>query len=72
MAKPYGSMSNDKNAKLIGIFFLALLVFNFPFLGIFGKDNFVLGIPILYAYIFIVWFCVIVLVFLNFRNNKGE
>ena len=72
MAKQHGLMSNDKNTNLIGIFFLALLVFNFPFLGIFGKDNFVFGIPVLYAYIFIVWICVIVLVFLNFRNKKGE
>ena len=72
MAKLYRYMSSDRKANLIGVFFLALLVFNFPFLAIFGKDKFLFGIPILYTYIFVVWLTVIVLVFINSNKKKGE
>ena len=38
---------------------LALLVFNYPFLAVFDTDSLVLGVPVLWAYLFIVWAAVI-------------
>ena len=52
-------MANDKTFKLLGIFFLAILAFNFPILNLFGKEKAILGIPVLFAYIFLSWAVVI-------------
>jgi hypothetical protein len=40
---------------------LALLLFNFPFLAVFDLDTLVFGVPVLWAYLFIVWGAVIAL-----------
>ena len=71
MAKMHSLMANDRKANLVVVFFLALLVFNFPLLAIFGKDLSIFGTPILYAYIFVVWLGIIILVFLNSRKKNG-
>ena len=52
------------NKRLIGLFFLGYLLFNFPLLSIFNLPEFVLGFPVLYAYIFAAWATFIVLVIL--------
>jgi hypothetical protein len=41
---------------------LALLLFNYPFLALFDLDVRVLGIPLLWAYLFVVWALVVALV----------
>jgi hypothetical protein len=41
---------------------LALLLFNYPFLALFDLDVRVLGIPLLWAYVFVVWALVVALV----------
>ena len=61
MPKVPPQMSSNQTAKLVGLFFLALLLFNFPILGLFGKAQFVLGLPVFYVYVFVVW---IILIFL--------
>ena len=70
MSKSQSHHPNDQHAKLAGIFFLALLVFNFPMLGIFGKGQSLLGIPVLYIYIFVVWLGIIFLLFVNLRKQN--
>lgn len=55
-------MSSDKSAKLIGLAVLGFLLFTFPFLELFGKVKFIAGIPLLYAYIFLTWLIIILLV----------
>lgn len=72
MSKSHSHHPNDQHARLAGIFFLALLVFNFPLLGIFGKGQQLLGIPILYIYIFAVWLGIIFLLFINVRKQKNR
>ena len=52
-------MANDKAFRLLGLFFLALLGFNFPILSLFGKGGVWGGIPVLFAYIFISWAAII-------------
>lgn len=45
--------------KLIGIFFIFFILFNFPILNVFWKSSSVLGLPIIYLYIFTIWFLLI-------------
>ena len=42
-------------AKLVFLFVLATMVLNFPVLAIFNRDATVVGIPVLYLYLFGVW-----------------
>ena len=41
---------------------LALLLFNYPFLAVFDVDVRVLGIPLLWAYLFTAWALVVALI----------
>lgn len=51
-----------RNARLLAVAALALLLFNFPFLELFGVPMLVAGVPVLWAYLFAVWALVLVLV----------
>lgn len=48
--------------RLIAAFMLGVLLFNFPFLALFNSAAFVLGIPVLPAYLFLVWLGLIALI----------
>jgi hypothetical protein len=48
--------------RAIALFLLALLAFNPPILSIFSAEAFVLGLPLLYVYLFCAWAGVIALV----------
>ena len=41
--------------RLLGLFALALLLFNFPLLALWDRDTTVLGLPLFPAALFIVW-----------------
>ncbi|HQU71759.1 MAG: hypothetical protein KDI06_11505 [Calditrichaeota bacterium] len=45
---------------LVGVFFLGVILFNPPFLGIFNSEKLVFGIPMLFFYIFSAWALLIV------------
>ncbi len=45
--------------RLIGLFLLALLLFNPPLLRLFGGDGALFGLPSLYAHTLLVWAAVI-------------
>ena len=51
-----------KNRRLVSLFLLGCLLFNFPLLTIFDLPIMVLGIPLLYLYIFCAWALLIFLV----------
>jgi hypothetical protein len=51
-----------KGARLTVAAILALLLFNYPFLAVFDSDTLVAGVPLLWAYLMVVWALVIVLV----------
>jgi hypothetical protein len=55
---------NDRmnGARLSLAAVLALLLFNYPFLGVFDSDTLVAGMPLLWAYLMVVWALVIVLI----------
>ena len=51
-----------RTARLVATAVLALLLFNFPFLAVFDSATLVGGVPLLWAYLFVVWALVIALV----------
>ena len=57
MAKP-----GRKGERLVGLFLLGCLLFNFPLLALFNVRATVLGVPVVYAYLFGAWALVIALV----------
>ena len=44
-----------KGQRLVALFLLGLLLFNYPLLHLFAGPGQLLGIPVLYAYVFLVW-----------------
>jgi hypothetical protein len=50
-----------RGQRLIALCLLGLLLFNYPILALFNAPNTVLGVPLLYAYIFFAWALLIAL-----------
>jgi len=50
-----------KEQRFVAICMLGIVLFNFPVLALFNVGGAVLGIPVLYAYIFAAWALLIVL-----------
>ena len=48
-----------RHQRLVGLFALALLLFNFPLLSLWDRDLTLAGIPLFPAALFIVWALVI-------------
>ncbi len=44
-----------KGQRLVALFLLGFLLLNYPLLNLFAGPVLVLGIPVLYAYVFAVW-----------------
>ncbi len=47
--------------RLIAVFLLGCLLFNYPLLYLFNIDHYVFGIPLLYIYMFSAWGLLILL-----------
>jgi hypothetical protein len=50
-----------RGQRFVALCMLGLLLFNYPILALFNVPGTLLGVPILYAYIFIAWAALIVL-----------
>ena len=50
-----------KGQRLIALFIFGCVLFNFPILALFNVRGTLLGVPVLYAYIFIAWALLIAL-----------
>jgi hypothetical protein len=59
-------------AKLLVLFVLAALILNFPVLAIWNRGATVVGIPILYLYLFVVWAVAIAIVATLARHPWGD
>jgi len=44
-----------KGERLVALALLGFLLFNYPLLSLFSTEDRVLGIPVLYAYLFVSW-----------------
>lgn len=60
-----------KHERLIALFFLGVLVLNYPLLHLFGSPSLWLGIPVLYLYLFTCWLVFIVLLALLMERPLG-
>lgn len=59
-----------KGQRLIALFLLGSLLFNYPLLSLFSQDNTLGGIPILYIYIFSAWAVLIGLMAFVIERNR--
>lgn len=52
---------NVKGQRLAALFLLGSLLFNYPLLALFNRPDTLLGIPVLYLYVFGAWAALIAL-----------
>ncbi|HEX4857584.1 MAG TPA: hypothetical protein VFV17_01105, partial [Usitatibacteraceae bacterium] len=52
-----------RGPRLIAIFLLGFVLFNYPVLALFNVQSMVLGIPLLFIYLFLAWLVLILLMF---------
>jgi len=67
-------MTRDKmNARrLVGLFLLGVLIFNFPLLSLFNRPILILGIPALYLYLFAAWSLIILMMLMLSRSKPDQ
>lgn len=58
-----------KSERLVALALLGFLLFNYPLLSLFSTEGSVLGIPVLYAYLFASWGLLIGLMALVVRKS---
>lgn len=57
------------NERLIALTCMGIIALNYPFLALFSKKLFFWGVPLLYLYIFSLWFLFIMLLGLVMRKK---
>ena len=58
-----------KGERLVALALLGFLLFNYPLLSLFSTDDTVVGVPLLYAYLFVSWGLLIGLMALVVRKS---
>jgi hypothetical protein len=58
-----------KSERLVALALLGFLLFNYPLLSLFSTEDTVLGVPLLYAYLFASWGLLIGLMALVSRKS---
>jgi hypothetical protein len=61
LQNPSMGKSKNKGQRLAALCLLGLALFNFPMLALFNRSGTAFGVPLLYAYIFLAWAVLIVL-----------
>jgi hypothetical protein len=51
----------SKGQRFVALCMLGMLLFNYPILALFNVPGTLFGVPVLYAYVFIVWAVLIAL-----------
>lgn len=56
--KPGGMMPETKrqHERLTAVFIIGVILLNYPLLSIFSRVRLLFGVPVLYLYLFIIWF----------------
>jgi hypothetical protein len=62
--------SENIGQRFAALFTFGLLLFNYPMLAIFNAPAMLLGVPVLYAYIFIAWMAMIVLMAIMAESTR--
>ena len=63
---------SKKNKRLVALFLLGCVLLNFPILSLVNTERLVLGLPLLYVYIFGVWCLLIALTALATFIRPGD
>jgi hypothetical protein len=58
------------NRRLVGVFLLGWILYNYPILSLFNLPDLFLGIPLLFGYMFFAWALVIGLAMLITRIRR--
>lgn len=58
-----------KNRRLVGVFLLGCVLFNYPILSLFSRRIALLGIPALYLYVFCAWALLIALIIISVQRR---
>ena len=61
---------STRNKRFAYLFLLGALAFNYPLLSLFDAHLMIMGIPLLYAYIFFIWLLLIVLVGVTAKSRS--
>jgi hypothetical protein len=61
---------DGSSQRLAAAFLAALLLFNYPLLAVFNRATDVLGVPLLYAYLFAAWALLIALLALIVERRE--
>ena len=56
-------------ARLVALFLLGAVLFGYPLLAVFNVSGTVLGVPVLYAYMFVAWAALVALVAVVVRGD---
>lgn len=67
MARP--SDDERTRTRLVALAVVAFALFSYPLLRVFDRDVLVLGVPLVWLYVFVVWALLIVLVALTVRER---
>ena len=51
----------SKGQRFVALCMLGMLLFNYPILALFNVPGALLGVPVLYAYVFVAWAALIAL-----------
>lgn len=62
----------DRSTKLLGLFALAFLLFNFPIISLFSNQRLWGGLPALYWYVFVCWIALIGLTALIVKPRSAK
>lgn len=60
----------QRGQRLVCIFLLGTVLFNFPLLALFNVGGSVFGIPVLFAYLFLAWAVLILLMYLAIERPQ--
>jgi hypothetical protein len=68
--EPQLKRSASKTARLLCLFGLGCLLFNYPFLAMFNVPQRLFGVPVLYLYLFVAWALIIGLLALVMERRE--
>lgn len=58
-----------KGQRLVALFLFGCLLFNYPVLSLFTGDARILGIPLIYVYVFAAWAAIIIVMALTVERK---
>ncbi|PRY85975.1 hypothetical protein [Mongoliibacter ruber] len=61
-----------KSQYLVTLFFAGMFLLNYPLMGIYNINKKLLGIPVLYLFVFALWLMVILLTYWIIRKTKNK